>query len=102
MPGIEGLLKNLKAAISNPTDWWLARRSIVDRGAIQHVDELTQFAGIVRRLKPRRVVEIGTAQGGVFWLLCQLSRNDATLVSVDLPAEDRFSGGLKVAIDLQE
>ena len=46
-------------------------------------------------------MEIGTAQGGVFWLLCQLSPNDATLVSVDLPPEERFSGGLKVEIDLE-
>jgi len=101
MPSIQGLLKNFGAAISSPKDWWLARQSIVNREAIQHVDELTQFAVMVRRLRPHRLVEIGTAQGGVFWLLCQLSPNDATLVSVDLPPEDRFSGGLKVAIDLE-
>jgi predicted O-methyltransferase YrrM len=100
MPGIQGLLKNFDAVISSPQDWWLARQSIVNRGAIQHVDELTRFSAMVRKLQPRRLVEIGTAQGGVFWLLCQLSQNNATLVSVDLPLEDRFSGGLKIAIDL--
>ena len=102
MPGMRGLVKNLKAAVSSPRDWWIARQSIVKRGAIQHVDELTQFSALVRRIQPRRLVEIGTAQGGVFWLLCQLSQQDATLVSVDLPPEERFSGGLKTAIDLKK
>jgi predicted O-methyltransferase YrrM len=100
MPGLSGLLRNLNGAITSPKDWRLARQSIVSRGAIQHVDELTQFASMVRRLKPRRLVEIGTAQGGVFWLLCQLSGDDAVLVSVDLPATERFSGGLKLNVDL--
>lgn len=100
MPGIEGLLRNLPAAVARPQDWWLARQSIVRRGAIQHVDELAQFSQTVRKLRPRRLVEIGTAQGGVFWLLCQLSQSDATLVSVDLPAKERFSGGLRVDINL--
>jgi len=80
----------------------LARQSIVSRGAIQHVDELARFSAMVRQLVPRRLVEIGTAQGGVFWLLCQISPDDATLVSVDLPPEERFSGGLKAAIDLSK
>jgi predicted O-methyltransferase YrrM len=102
MPGLRGLLRNLNAAILSPQDWWVARRSIVKRGAIQHVDELAQFSALVRKMQPKRLVEIGTAQGGVFWLLCQLSRQDATLVSVDLPPEKRFSGGLKTAIDLQK
>lgn len=100
MPGIKGLLRNLTAAIASPQDWWLARQSIVRRGAIQHVDELAQFSSRIRPLQPRRLVEIGTAQGGVFWLLCQISREDATLVSVDLPPKERFSGGLRVDIDL--
>ena len=100
MPGLSGLLRNFNAAMTHPGDWRLARQSIVRRGAIQHVDELTRFAGMVRRLKPRRLVEIGTAQGGVFWLLCQLSADDAVLVSVDLPPAERFSGGLKIDIDL--
>jgi cephalosporin hydroxylase len=102
MPGIQGLTRNLNAAITSPQSWWLARQSIIRRGAIQHVDELTQFSVIVRKLQPRRLVEIGTAQGGVFWLLCQLSQEDAILVSVDLPPEERFSGGMKVAIDIQK
>ena len=68
---------------------------------MQHIDELTAFTKIVRSLVPRTVVEIGTAQGGVFWLLCRLAAPDATLVSLDLPPEDRFSGGERKSIDLQ-
>jgi predicted O-methyltransferase YrrM len=102
MPRLQGLLRNLNAAILSPHDWWIARQSIVRRGAIQYVDELTQFSALVRKLKPTRLVEIGTAQGGVFWLLCKISQPEATLVSVDLPPEERFSGGLKNTIDLQK
>jgi predicted O-methyltransferase YrrM len=72
MPGIRGLIVNGLSACSSPTAWSLARRSIKRHGAIQHVDELTAFAKIVRRQQPRRVLEIGTARGGMFWLLCRL------------------------------
>ena len=101
MPGLRGLISNALAASSSPSAWALARRSIVEHGAMQHIDELTAFTKIVRSLVPRTVVEIGTAQGGVFWLLCRLAAPDATLVSLDLPPEDRFSGGERKSIDLQ-
>jgi cephalosporin hydroxylase len=101
MPGFRGLVSNALAAGSSPSAWALARSSIVKHGAMQHVDELTAFTKIVRSLAPRTVVEIGTAQGGVFWLLCRLATPDATLVSLDLPPDDRFSGGRKESVDLQ-
>jgi predicted O-methyltransferase YrrM len=101
MPGFWGLVSNLRAATSSPRAWWLARRSVIRYGAIQHVDELTEFARMLRARPPRAVLEIGTAQGGMFWLLCQVSTSDATLVSLDLPPEDRHSGGLGISIDLQ-
>ena len=101
MPGIRGLVSNMCAAASSPHGWWLARRSIVRHGAIQHVDELTEFTKIVRHLAPQTVLEIGTAQGGVFWLMCRLAARSATLISLDLPPSERHSGGEKFAIDLQ-
>jgi hypothetical protein len=85
MPGWRGLISNGLALSASPSAWALARRAIVVHGAVQIVDELTEFAKIVRALRPRTVVEIGTAQGGVFWLLCRLAAADATLVSLDLP-----------------
>jgi predicted O-methyltransferase YrrM len=91
----------MRAAASSPQAWWLARRSIIQHGAIQHVDELTEFTKIVQQQCPRTVLEIGTAQGGVFWLLCRLATADATLISLDLPPSRRHSGGREIDIDLE-
>ena len=101
MPGIQGLVSNMRAAASSPQAWWLARRSVIRHGAIQHVDELTEFTRIVRKQAPRTVLEIGTAQGGVFWLMCRLAAPNATLISLDLPPSERHSGGERIAIDLE-
>ncbi len=100
MPGIRGLVSNLRAAASGPQAWWLARRSVIEHGAIQHVDELTHFTKVVQQHCPSTVLEIGTAQGGVFWLLCRLAAADATLISLDLPPGERHSGGKETDIDL--
>jgi predicted O-methyltransferase YrrM len=100
MPGIRGLISNGLAACSSPKSWALARQSIVSRGAIQHVDELTEFVKLLRALKPKRILEIGTAQGGVFWLFCQLVAEDGLLISLDLPSTERFSGGTQTPPDL--
>lgn len=101
MPGIRGLVSNMRAAALSPQAWWLARRSIIQHGAIQHVDELTEFTKIVKQQCPRTVLEIGTAQGGVFWLLCRLAAADATLISLDLPPTERHSGGREIDINLE-
>jgi predicted O-methyltransferase YrrM len=101
MPGFRGLVVNLRAAASSPTSWWLARQSVARYGAIQHIDGLTEFTRMIRARPPRTVLEIGTAQGGAFWLLCRISAPDAMLVSLDLPPYERNSGGLRIAIDLQ-
>jgi cephalosporin hydroxylase len=97
---VSGILPNLRAAVTSPSGWWLSRQSI-QRGAIQHVDELTEFTRIVRDLSPKTVLEIGTAAGGMFWLLCQLSSPDATLISLDLPPPSRHSGGNSKHVDVQ-
>jgi cephalosporin hydroxylase len=62
----------------------LARRGI-ELGANQ---KLSEFSGLVRLLKKRRletVVEIGTARGGSFATWCALAEEEAVLVSIDLP-----------------
>jgi cephalosporin hydroxylase len=100
MSGIRGLIVNGLSACSSPTAWSLARRSIKRHGAIQHVDELTAFAKIVRLQQPRRVLEIGTARGGMFWLLCRLAAHDGILISLDLPSSEQFSGGNGQPLDL--
>jgi cephalosporin hydroxylase len=93
-------MSNLRACASSPAAWRLARRSVKAHGAIQHIDELTEFTKLLQAEPPRLALEIGTAQGGVFWLLCRVATADATLISLDLPPDERHSGGERTAIDL--
>jgi predicted O-methyltransferase YrrM len=47
--------------------------------------EIRSLYRLVRRLRPRCVLEIGTSYGGSLFLWTSAARADATLVSVDLP-----------------
>ena len=53
--------------------------------------EIKQLYKVVQELKPRRVLEVGTAKGGTLYLWTQVAVKDATIVSVDLPAGE-FGG----------
>jgi predicted O-methyltransferase YrrM len=64
----------------------LARESVA-HGAIQKVPELARLIGLVRAVRPRAVVEIGSFKGGTLSAWCKVAAPDAILVSVDLPAE---------------
>ena len=61
-------------------------------GAMQKPLELMEMAKLIEEKKPRTIVEIGTANGETFSLLCQICPEDSILVSIDLPGGD-FSGG---------
>ena len=52
--------------------------------SIQINDELSQLAGLASNLKPKTVLEIGTAQGGTFFLWSRIASPDALLLSIDL------------------
>lgn len=54
--------------------------------------ELLGLLAAVRELRPRRVLEVGTARGGTLFLFTRVAAPDATLASVDLPG-GRFGGG---------
>lgn len=62
------------------------------RGAKQKLREFAGLVALVRRERPRTVLEIGTLRGGSLWAWCRVAALDATIVSVDLPGGD-FGGG---------
>ena len=60
--------------------------------AMQRPGEVTAFLREVRALAPRTVLEIGTASGGMLFLLARCAAPDASIISVDLP-RGPFGGG---------
>jgi predicted O-methyltransferase YrrM len=59
---------------------------------LQVPSELHRFAEIVGSICPKRVLEIGTFQGGTLCMLARLSAPPATIISIDLPG-GKFGGG---------
>jgi cephalosporin hydroxylase len=55
-------------------------REAVDRGSIQHPDELAEMLTILAEHPPERAVEVGVCFGGTLWALAQVCRS---LVGVD-------------------
>ena len=53
---------------------------------IQTPSEVEQLYLAVCELRPQRVLEVGTARGGTLYLWTQAARDNATVISVDLPA----------------
>jgi predicted O-methyltransferase YrrM len=86
-----------KSGFSN---WFMARCAIKRHKAIQKVSEFAEFIKFLRGRKLETILEIGTAQGGNFWMLCNVASPTCTLISLDLPPDARISGGTKVAINL--
>jgi predicted O-methyltransferase YrrM len=57
------------------------------RIGINQIDrEIKRLCAIVARHRPETVLEIGTAGGGTLFLFSAVAADDATLISVDLPA----------------
>jgi predicted O-methyltransferase YrrM len=96
----EHALRHLKS-LENTLDCRIARFEVpfVYRGKgffkrirpRQNPWEIQELFKIVLKLKPRRVLEVGTAKGGTLYLWTQVAVKDATIVSVDLPAGE-FGG----------
>ncbi len=59
---------------------------------IQVRDEIRELLMHLVRLKPRIILEIGTANGGTLFLFTRVADPEATIVSIDLP-RGRFGGG---------
>ena len=57
--------------------------------------EILELLKILDNVKPKVVLEIGTANGGTLFLLSHVASRDATILSVDLPA-GMFGGGYPI------
>jgi radical SAM superfamily enzyme YgiQ (UPF0313 family)/GT2 family glycosyltransferase/cytochrome c-type biogenesis protein CcmH/NrfG/predicted O-methyltransferase YrrM len=55
-------------------------------------EEFVELLKIFRSLKPKYVLEIGTANGGTLFCFTKLAAPDATIISIDLP-NGPFGGG---------
>ena len=58
---------------------------------IQKKEEIKGLLNVLSTIKPKIVVEIGTANGGTLFLLCKVAADNSTIISVDLP-EGPFGG----------
>jgi cephalosporin hydroxylase len=58
----------------------------------QEYSEILSLCEKVNQLKPKIVLEIGTAQGGSLFLFTKLADPNAIIISIDLPKGD-FGGG---------
>jgi predicted O-methyltransferase YrrM len=54
-------------------------------GLVQQTPEIRELFRRVRGVRPRRVLEIGTAYGGSLYLWTRVAHPDALVISVDLP-----------------
>jgi predicted O-methyltransferase YrrM len=59
---------------------------------VQYKYEILNLLAIVREIKPKTVLEIGTACGGTLFLHARTANDHALIISVDLP-EGKFGGG---------
>ena len=59
---------------------------------IQNPREILALLRILKEVRPRSILEIGTAQGGTLFLFTRIAAADAQLVSLDLP-EGPYGGG---------
>ena len=58
----------------------------------QNKTEIYEFCKLITPIRPKVILEIGTASGGTLFLLSKCSSPDALIISIDLP-EGRFGGG---------
>lgn len=52
---------------------------------MQNSPEIRRLIEKVQELKPRTILEVGTARGGTLLLFCQSGAEDAEIISLDLP-----------------
>jgi len=57
--------------------------------------EITELLKILKRKRPKIILEIGTAKGGTLFLFSKMAYKNFTIISIDLP-RGRFGGGYPV------
>jgi predicted O-methyltransferase YrrM len=67
------------------TDNKLAEICIYMRAAQKYKEILELITFIRNKPVPRNILEIGTDQGGTFWLWCQLAADNGKIISIDKP-----------------
>lgn len=70
----------------------IVRQAIDIFGAIQNYNEFEQLLRTVQCFKPRAVLEIGTARGGLLYGIAQVSHPECQILSIDLPG-GKYGGG---------
>jgi predicted O-methyltransferase YrrM len=70
----------------------LVNKSIRGFTAIQNRYEMRQFLNLVLAKRPRRILEIGTARGGMLYGLTQVAHPDAMCICIDLFAGKNGGG----------
>ena len=68
-----------------PNAYLATRTAIREHHALQRTWELASLVGMVARLRPRVVVEIGTHRGGSLYCWTRVADPEALIVSIDLP-----------------
>jgi predicted O-methyltransferase YrrM len=67
---------------------------------IQIREEIIEALEQVRQLRPRYIVEVGTAGGGTMLLWLRVAHPEATIVTIDLPGGDFGGGSSKLRVPL--
>lgn len=68
-------------------------------GMTQKWGEIRGLITLVRELRPRRVLEIGTASGGTLYVWTRLAGDEATLISLDLPSDGTDEGAERAMLE---
>jgi predicted O-methyltransferase YrrM len=76
-----GAIESLDELLTRASTGYL--RTIVP---LQRRSEIIGLLEAVRALRPKRVLEIGTANGGTLFLFTRVAAEDARILSVDLPS----------------
>ncbi len=61
----------------------------------QKKSEILELLKILKKIKPKFILEIGTAEGGTLFLTTRIATKDAIIISVDLPG-GKYGGGYKI------